>query len=156
MLDGGANSSMIKREFYETLSPRPPIIPSGTDVTVANGGKMRVYGLTTVPFVIDGHSYMMRVLVMEGLTGKGSGILGADFSHIYRCTLEGWTGRLFLMNYQNVVWAKPESAVQGACLAESVVLPPRTAKFCSISVDEDVGYGKNDEVLFVPTWRLVD
>ena len=154
LLDGGANSSMIKREFYETLSPRPPIIPSGTDVTVANGGKMRVYGLTTVPFFIDGNSYMMRVLVMEGLTGKGSGILGADFSHIYRTTLEGWTGRLFLMNYQNVAWAKPESAVQGARLAEDVILPPRTAKFCSISVDEEVDYGKNDEVLFVPTWRL--
>ena len=43
---------------------------------------------TMVPFIIGGHSYMMRVLVMEGLCQKGVGILGTDFSHLYKYMLE--------------------------------------------------------------------
>ena len=40
LYDPGANSSMLSNEFYDTLSPKPPVVPSGVEVIVANGGTM--------------------------------------------------------------------------------------------------------------------
>ena len=108
---------------------------------------MQVYGLTTVPIVIDGRSYMM-----VGLSHLGVGILGVDFQHIYKCALEGWTGKCYMENYQHVTWAKPESAVQSARLAENVDLPPRRAKFCSVTVN--VGSRSESDLYFEPTGKL--
>ena len=151
LLDGGANSTMIKKEYYDTLSPKPPIVPSGMQVEVANGGIMQVYGLATVPFVIDGRVYMMKCLVMTGLSQWGVGILGADFQHIYRCALEGWSGKLFMEEYRHIAWAKPESSVQGIRLTKDLILPPRRADYCPVVLNS-IQY--EESICFIPTGRL--
>lgn len=134
LIDGGANSTMITKDFYETLSPRPHLVPSGVEVSVANGGIMQVHGLTTVPFSIDGRLYMMRCLVMVGLSQWGAGILGVDFQHIYKCALEGWSGKFHMNEYQHVAWAKPESALLSARLTENLYIPPRRTIPCSVTM----------------------
>ena len=84
LVDSGATTSMITKDFYDSLSDKPPIIPTKLMVQVADGRSICCRGLVVIPVNIAGRRYAARFLVMDQLCGKEDGIIGMDFVFPYR------------------------------------------------------------------------
>ena len=134
LLDGGANTSLITKEFYDTVCNTLPLTPTRCEVTVANGDTLRALGLATVPCVIDGITYMHVVVVIDGLDGVEDGILGCDFFHAHEGGITYWDGKFLLQRGKHEILAIMERDVQGARLMKSTMLPAGTGVFAEVSV----------------------
>ena len=87
MLDSGSDRCIIKKEALCKLSNNAKI--SKTNLKIRGlTGQTKVNGETKIVFKIGGTEVKISVLVMEGLTFQGDGILGSDFLKLGKCVID--------------------------------------------------------------------
>ena len=77
LFDSGAEATLINASVYQRLMRKPPLSVYSTQLTTANGSRIRVLGQSNLLYTIAGRQFKHPTVVVEGL--KSSCIIGADF-----------------------------------------------------------------------------
>ena len=77
LFDSGAEATLINLETYRCLTRPPPMMNYSTQLTTANGSKIKVMGQANIKFAIAGQSFNHPTVIVAGL--RSPCIIGADF-----------------------------------------------------------------------------
>lgn len=132
LIDTGATTTLVTKEFYDSLCQKPTLVPTNTIVEVADGEPIRTEGLGYFPLQVEGHVFMMPCLVVSGIAGNDDGIIGADFYHVHKCSLN-WSGEFSLEKGAIRVMCRARPSTSKAMLGEDVYLEAFRSKLCRLS-----------------------
>ena len=139
LVDSGATTSLVTKDFYDSLSRKPELLASEIGVRTANGTPVKTLGFATFPLGIANRVYMITCIVVSALDGD-QGILGMDFIWRHRCNLD-WSGILTLENGANSVSCVRQGALGTARLTADVSIDPYKVRFASIGVQPSASKG---------------
>ena len=105
LVDSGATTTLVTKEFYDTLRNKPAMVPTTIRVNVADGDPIQTEGFATFPLEIKDRIYMITCLIVHGLEGHDDGVLGADFMYLHRCNLD-WSGKFSIEEGRDEVRCK--------------------------------------------------